>query len=436
MCASPSCCALRSCVQPDNKKFNFAEAFLNEWIWTAILCYVVIVMLYTKEMEGNYAYGFSIGMTFTAAGVSAPISGGGLNPAMSFGLWFSSTFNKYSGNDCAENGWANMWYFLLAPIAGAFSAWLIHRITHEARWEQWHDVIMEFFGTFFLTYAMCTTIVAAGAGFISIGFLVAVLVYVGFHKKSGHYNPVVSLAVWINKGLEGKRFGFYCAAQCTAAFAAAIIGYLTTRYDNNLTDLEPYHPKAAANENKFGALLANFIFTSFVAFTYLVTMAQVHKTGIKANPFFGIIIGFSIMAGYGTVGNFTSSIFNPAIWLGSSLVYLFSEGGDDVGEIYIYAISGFGGAVAAAFFYKFFVGDPFEGTAFDSEEGQLERDREAMRAASSRRTGGGNGGRASAASSSGGAGGAGAGATVMTSNPVATAPADGKPANAAADSSV
>ena len=71
---------------------------------------------------------------------------------------------------------------------------------------------------------------------------------------------------------------------------------------------------------------------------YLAVVARVRKTGVQANPFFGIIIGWAVLAGYGTVGQFTKSIFNPAVWMGSSLVYLFSEGGDDVGEIYIYAV--------------------------------------------------------------------------------------------------
>lgn len=426
-----------ACIEPTNKNFNFAEAFLVEWIWTSLICYVTIVMNYTKEMEGNYSYGFAIGMTWLAASLTASISGGGYNPALSFGLWFSSTFNSPDSSSCAKDGWANMWYFLLAPIAGSFSAWGTYRITHEERFAAYHDLIMEFVGTFFLTFAMCCTILVFNVAYFQVGFLVAALVYVGYHRNSGHYNPIVSLAVFINGGMTLKKFGLFSAAQCSAAFLAAIVGYLCTRYDNDLTDLEPYHPKVATNANKFGALLAEYFFTCFVTMSYLVTMNQVHKTGLKNNPFYGVIAGFAVMAGYATVGQYTYSIFNPAIWLGSSLVYLFAEGGDDVGEIYIYAISGFGGCVSAAFFYKFFFGDPFEGEAYDSAEGQMERDREEMRRIAARRA-------AAPAPAAGGAGKAGAGSgaarsnntsAVMTANPVAgTSPAaggsDGKPSSA------
>ena len=60
--------------------------------------------------------------------------------------------------------------------------------------------IVEMIGTFFLVLTIGMTVIAPGAGTlapIAIGSALMVMVYAGGHVSGGHYNPAVTLAVWL-----------------------------------------------------------------------------------------------------------------------------------------------------------------------------------------------------------------------------------------------
>jgi len=213
------------------KYYNIVEGFMNEYIWTIAFCYVFMVMFYEKELAGNNMYGLVIGFMYMVMGMSKVISGGGYNPAMATGLWFSSSFMKPSGNDCFVDGWGYIWYFLGGPIGGAATAWLMYKFMHMERFAKFHDYAMEFIGTFFITFAACLTIV--GGSNFDVGTCIAIFIYVGHYKQSGFYNPVYTLAAFINGGLPLLKFALYTAAQCAGSFSAALMAYLITRYGSS-----------------------------------------------------------------------------------------------------------------------------------------------------------------------------------------------------------
>ncbi|MBA3763176.1 MAG: aquaporin, partial [Chthoniobacterales bacterium] len=60
--------------------------------------------------------------------------------------------------------------------------------------------ITEFLGTFFLVLTIGCTGIGASSGVIAplaIGAALMVMIYAGGHISGGHYNPAVTLAVWI-----------------------------------------------------------------------------------------------------------------------------------------------------------------------------------------------------------------------------------------------
>ena len=61
--------------------------------------------------------------------------------------------------------------------------------------------IVEFIGTFFLVFTVGMTVIEpGGAGEmapLAIGSALMVMIYAGGHISGGHYNPAVTLAVWI-----------------------------------------------------------------------------------------------------------------------------------------------------------------------------------------------------------------------------------------------
>ena len=60
--------------------------------------------------------------------------------------------------------------------------------------------IVEFIGTFFLVLTVGVTVIHPGAGAlapIAIGAALMVMVYAGGHVSGAHYNPAVTLAVYL-----------------------------------------------------------------------------------------------------------------------------------------------------------------------------------------------------------------------------------------------
>src|SRR5437868_1170848 len=86
--------------------------------------------------------------------------------------------------------------------------------------------IAEFIGTFFLVLTIGCAVVIGGAGVIAplaIGAALMVMVYAGGHISGGHYNPAVTLAVWIRGRCATKDVVPYWVAQLAAAIVASLV---------------------------------------------------------------------------------------------------------------------------------------------------------------------------------------------------------------------
>ncbi len=59
---------------------------------------------------------------------------------------------------------------------------------------------MELIGTFFLVLTIGMTVIVGGSGVIpplAIGSILMVMIFAGGHISGGHYNPAVTLGVWL-----------------------------------------------------------------------------------------------------------------------------------------------------------------------------------------------------------------------------------------------
>ena len=94
------------------------------------------------------------------------------------------------------------------------------------------------------------------------------------------------------------------------------------------------------------ALIAEFLYT-FALCTVVLNVAT--STGTSGNSFYGLAIGFTVLAGAYAVGPVSGAAFNPAVVLGATLMGLFAAG-----NIWIYLVANFAAAAAAAaMFFKF-----------------------------------------------------------------------------------
>src|SRR5687768_10179402 len=83
------------------------------------------------------------------------------------------------------------------------------------------NYLTEFTGTFFLVFVIALT-----GNPIAIGCILMVMVYMGGHISGAHYNPAVTLALWMRKKIEMKEALIYMLFQVAGAFCAALVYYL------------------------------------------------------------------------------------------------------------------------------------------------------------------------------------------------------------------
>ncbi len=202
--------------------------------------------------------------------------------------------------------------------------------------------VVEFIGTFFLVFTIGNVVInPGGAGSlapIAIGSVLMVMIFAGGHISGAHYNPAVTLAVFIRGKCEAKDVGPYMGAQILAAVIAALLvlylkGPDAEIAESQLMDVLPQ------------ALLVETLFTFALAFVVLnVATAK----GTDGNSFYGLAIGFTVMAGAFAVGGISGGAFNPAVAFGISVMGLSSWG-----NIWIFLVANFLGGALAAFVFKF-----------------------------------------------------------------------------------
>ena len=199
--------------------------------------------------------------------------------------------------------------------------------------------LTEFIGTFFLVLTIgCCVIGGANPAPLAIGSILAVMIFAGGHVSGGHYNPAVTLAVT----MRGRCSLTDAVPYVVSQIAAAVVAAFTVRF------LMPADKLAAQTAIDLSAtvaqaLLAEALFT--FALCYVVLNVATAKANAN-NSFYGLAIGFTVLAGAFSVGGISGGAFNPAVAVGIALLGLTS-----MSNIWIYLLADLaGGALAAIVF--------------------------------------------------------------------------------------
>jgi len=197
-------------------------------------------------------------------------------------------------------------------------------------------LIVEFIGTFFLVLTVCLTgpMKLGALGAVAVGSVLMVMVYAGGHISGGHYNPAVTLGVWLRGKCDAKDVVPYWIAQFVAALVAVAVVCLVL--GSNAFSL------TTSGGIKWGPTIVQDLIGTF-ALVWVVLNTATAK-GTAGNSFYGLAIGFTVL----TCAMVMSGAYNPAVALG-----LFLSGGVNLLAFIVMAISALVGGAAAACAFKF-----------------------------------------------------------------------------------
>ena len=200
--------------------------------------------------------------------------------------------------------------------------------------------LVEFIGTFFLVFTVGMTALDPGAspkGFapLAIASALMVMIYAGGHISGGHYNPAVTLGVYLRGRCPLAEVPFYMVAQVVGAVVATLLMPIM-KGEAPTTRLEP---------QLVPAFLAEFLFT--FALVYVVLNVATSKD-TAGNSNYGLAIGFTVLTGAYAVGGVSGGAFNPAVAVGLTVMKAVP-----VDKIWIYLVAELlaGGLAAIVFKY-------------------------------------------------------------------------------------
>ena len=165
-------------------------------------------------------------------------------------------------------------------------------------------LITEFIGTFFLTLTICTAAAFGTAGSyapFAIASTLMVMIYAGGHVSGAHYNPAVTISIYMRGACDKSEVAPYIASQVVAGVMGAMVASNVLMPDGEVG------PLVMDTGPAFGAEL---MFTFALAYVILNVATSESTDG---NGYYGAAIAFVVLAGALTVGSISGASFNPAV---------------------------------------------------------------------------------------------------------------------------
>jgi len=176
--------------------------------------------------------------------------------------------------------------------------------------------VTELVGTFIFLFVISLSGVSGVFAPVAIGMALLAMVYMGGHISGAHYNPAVTLGLYLRRKMSGLHALAYWAAQIAGAVLAFVTGHFLSGRTPGI------HP--GANVQALQALGVEIIFTAGLILVVLNVAATKRTHG---NSFYGIAIGLFIAAAVFVGGPFSGGAYNPAVGFGATLSSAMFAGG-------------------------------------------------------------------------------------------------------------
>ena len=203
--------------------------------------------------------------------------------------------------------------------------------------------IAEFIGTFVLVFVGCGTAASIGCdvtgGYLTtalaFGLAIVAMAYSIGNISGCHVNPAVSIAVYMNGGLDKKDLGGYIISQFLGAIAAAVV-------------LNLFLPESGLGSNalymdNIGLSLLIEIILTFIFVLTILGVTSKDKFSNVAGLVIGLTLTFVHLIGIG----FTGTSVNPARSFGPALI------SGNFSDLWVFIVAPIIGGVLAALCHKY-----------------------------------------------------------------------------------
>lgn len=199
------------------------------------------------------------------------------------------------------------------------------------------NYVTEFVGTLLFVFSIALAVAHAGPfAPLAIGAALMCVVYMGGHISGGHYNPAVTLAVFLRGKIGGRDAGIYAVVQILGAAVAGLLASMVTQKAF----------VAAPAAEVMPSLIVEVVFT-FALCLVVLNVATDEK--VEGNSFYGLAIGFTVVVGAFAGGSVSGGAYNPAVGIGPALAAI---GQVPIDHIWLYAVGPLTGGALAAGVYK------------------------------------------------------------------------------------
>ncbi len=219
-------------------------------------------------------------------------------------------------------------------------------------------LVAEFIGTLWLVLGGCGSAVLAasfpdlGIGFVGVAFAfgltVLTMVYALGHISGAHFNPAVSVGLWVGGRFDKKDLLPYIGAQVLGGIAGAAILYFIATGQEGFElggfAANGYGENSPGGYGMFAALLTEIVMT----FMFLIVILGATHSKAPVG-FAGIAIGLALTLIHLISIPVTNTSVNPA----RSTSQAFFVGGWAMDQLWLFWVAPILGAILAGLVYKY-----------------------------------------------------------------------------------
>jgi len=196
---------------------------------------------------------------------------------------------------------------------------------------------------------------------MAIGAALCALIFTGGHISGGHFNPAVSLSVFLRQKSTLVDTLLYMVVQFIGGFVGSFCAWMISPSNSNFLG-----PGIGNGVHIFQGFFSEFLFSFYLCSCVLNVATVKTKMG---NHFYGLAIGFTVLGAAYSGSRISGAALNQAVALGRLFMKAIIENdGTILADIWIYMIAPWIGSFFAAVIFFLTNWDELKEVIFEYKE--------------------------------------------------------------------